>query len=59
MTGATLKWYMGLDSANIITFNDLSEAFVLQYKYNVDMAPDRDELCAMTQNDKESFKEYA
>ena len=50
---------MGLDSANIITINDLSEAFVLQYKYNVDMAPDRDELCAMTQNDKESFKEYA
>jgi hypothetical protein len=42
LTGATLRWYMGLDSASICTFNDLGEAFVKQYKYNVDMAPDRD-----------------
>lgn len=40
--GAALKWYMGLDSTQIQTLNDLGEAFILQYKYNVDMAPDRD-----------------
>ena len=28
LTGAALRWYMGLDSANIRTFNDLGEAFV-------------------------------
>ena len=50
---------MGLDSANIRSFNDLGEAFVKQYKYNVDMAPDRDPMRAMTQKDKETFKEYA
>ncbi|XP_050897818.1 uncharacterized protein LOC127104690 [Lathyrus oleraceus] len=59
LTGAALKWYMGLDSAKIRTFNDLGEAFVRQYKYNVDMDLDRDQLRAMYQKDKESFKEYA
>ncbi|KAI5429247.1 hypothetical protein KIW84_034025 [Lathyrus oleraceus] len=42
LTGAALRWYMGLDSASIRTFNDLGEAFVKQYKYNVDTALDRD-----------------
>ncbi|MCI71356.1 hypothetical protein A2U01_0092619, partial [Trifolium medium] len=50
---------MVLDSAQIRTFNDLSEAFVRQYKYNVDMAPDRDQLRAMSRKEKETFKEYA
>ncbi|KAI5408487.1 hypothetical protein KIW84_054364 [Lathyrus oleraceus] len=48
---------MGLDSANIQSFNDLGEAFVKQYKYNMDMAPDRDQLRAMSQKDKETFKD--
>ena len=56
--GAALRWYMSLDSANIRSFNDLGEAFVKQYKYNVDMAPDRDQLRSMSQKDKETFKEY-
>jgi hypothetical protein len=50
---------MGLDSASIRTFNDLGEAFVKQYKYNMDMASDRDQLRSMSQKDKETFKEYA
>jgi hypothetical protein len=28
LTDAALRWYMGLDSASIRTFNDLGEAFV-------------------------------
>ncbi|KAI5441646.1 hypothetical protein KIW84_010921 [Lathyrus oleraceus] len=48
LSGAALRWYMSLDSANIRSFNDLGEAFVNQYKYNVDMAPDRDQLRAMS-----------
>jgi hypothetical protein len=59
LTGAALKWYMGLDSTRIRTFNDLGEAFIRQYKYNLDMAPDRDQLGVMAQKDKETFKEYA
>jgi len=53
------KWYMNLDKTRIRTFRDLCEAFVQQYQYNVDMAPDRSDLQAMTQKDKETFKEYA
>jgi hypothetical protein len=59
LSGVALRWYMGLDSVNIRSFNDLGEAFVKQYKYNVDIAPDRDQLRAMSQKDKETFKEYA
>lgn len=43
---------MGLDSTQIRTFNDLGETFIRQYKYNVDMEPDRDQLRAMSQKDK-------
>jgi hypothetical protein len=50
---------MDLDRADIRTFNDLASAFMTQYNYNSFMAPDRDELRAMTQKEKESFKEYA
>ena len=50
---------MSLDSARIRTFNDLANAFIHQYSYNSDMAPDREQLRAMTQGDKETFLEYA
>ena len=49
---------MGLNSADIHSFHDLGETFVKQYKYNLEMAPDRDQLRSMAQKDKESFKEY-
>lgn len=48
LTSAALKWYMGLDSTQIQKFSNLCEAFVRHYKYNVDMAPDRDQLCVMS-----------
>ncbi|KAI5442749.1 hypothetical protein KIW84_011684 [Lathyrus oleraceus] len=48
---------MGLGSASIRTFNDLGEAFVKQYKYNVDTVPDKDQLRSMSQKDKETFKD--
>jgi len=47
-TGAALIWYMGLDRIDIKNFNDLFEAFVQRYNYNLYLAPDRDELQAMT-----------
>ncbi len=59
LTGTALKWYMNLDRAEIRTFNDLREAFVRQYKFNMDMAPDRSDLQAMAQEDDETFREYA
>jgi len=44
LTSAALNWYMNMDRAEIRTFNDLHEAFVQQYKFNVDMALDRSDL---------------
>ncbi|XP_039687022.1 uncharacterized protein [Medicago truncatula] len=59
LTGAALIWYMGLHKVDIKTFNDLCEAFVQRYNYNLHLAPNRKELQAMTMNDNESFKAYA
>lgn len=56
LTGVTICWDMGLNSGSIHTFNYLGEAFVKKYKYNVDMAPDHDQLRSMSQRDKEAFK---
>jgi len=44
LTGAALIWYMGLSKADIKTFEDLCEAFVQRYNYNLHLAPDRKEL---------------
>ena len=59
LSGASLKWYMGLEKDRIKSFQDLIDAFMRQYKYNLDMAPDRRQLQNMSQKEKESFKEYA
>ncbi|GAU45925.1 hypothetical protein TSUD_374230 [Trifolium subterraneum] len=59
LTGAALRWYMDLDRANVSSFNDLASAFIRQYNYNSYLAPDRDELRALSKKEKESFKEYA
>src|ERR1043165_5141888 len=58
LTSATLRWYMNLDISDIHSFNDLGEAFVKRYNYNMYTEPERDQLRAMVQKDKESFKEY-
>lgn len=36
---ASLDWYINLEPGNIRTWKYLSEAFLNQYKYNLDMAP--------------------
>ncbi|XP_058768767.1 uncharacterized protein LOC131642543 [Vicia villosa] len=59
LTGASLEWYMRLERANIRSWRDLVEAFIKQYQYNVDMAPNRTQLQNLAQKANESFKEYA
>jgi len=41
LASTTLSWYMHMEPARIRSWNDLIDAFLKQYKYNVDMAPDR------------------
>jgi hypothetical protein len=44
LSGAALSWYMRLDNAKIRKWKDLVEAFVKQYKYNMDITLDRTSL---------------
>jgi len=59
LAGTTLNWYMHLELARIRSWRDLVDAFLKQYKYNVDMAPDRLQLQNMSKKGSETFKEYA
>ncbi|XP_050909746.1 uncharacterized protein LOC127123584 [Lathyrus oleraceus] len=59
LKSASSKWYLTLDQTCIHCFQDLYDAFIKQYKYNMDIAFDRRQLLSMSQKDSESFKEYA
>ena len=57
--GVALNWYMHLEPTRISSWQDLVDAFLRQYKYNMDMAPDRMQLQNMSKKGSETFKEYA
>src|SRR3954467_2995643 len=50
---------MQLEKSLIRSWTDLANTFLKQYKYNLDMAPDRMQLQNLSQKKEESFKEYA
>ena len=50
---------MRLDNTRIHTWKDLVDAFIKQYTYNMDIAPDRTSLSNLEKGDKESIREYA
>src|SRR4051812_27348744 len=59
LSGASVDWYMQLEKSHIRSWTDLANTFLKQYKYNLDMAPDRMQLQNLSQKKEESFKEYA
>ena len=59
LSGATLNWYMRLDNTRIRSWKNLVDAFIKQYKYNMDIALDRTSLSNLEKNDRESIREYA
>src|ERR1044072_7821161 len=59
LTGASLEWYMHLERSHIRTWHDLVNAFLLQYQFNIDMAPNRTQLLGLSQKSGQTFKEYA
>ena len=40
LAGAAVIWYTNLEASRICTWKDLITAFLRQYQYNSDMAPD-------------------
>ena len=59
LTGPTTQWYIQLDNAHIHVWKDLADAFLKQYKQNIDRAPYRLDLQHMEKRSSESSKEYA
>jgi hypothetical protein len=59
LSDAALTWYMRLDNTNVKKWKDLVDAFMRQYKFNIDVGPDRLSLQAMEKDNKESIREYA
>ncbi|XP_050915072.1 uncharacterized protein LOC127130033 [Lathyrus oleraceus] len=53
LSGASLRWYMSLEQGRIQSWEDLADAFLRQYKYNLDMAPDRMQLQGMAMKENE------
>jgi hypothetical protein len=47
LTRSALSWYMRLDNIKIKTWKDLVDAFLKQYKFNLETTPDRTILMAM------------
>jgi len=59
LANTALSWYMHLEPARIRSWNDLVDSFLKQYKYNVDMAPNKLLLQNMSKKNSETFEEYA
>jgi hypothetical protein len=47
LSGSSLSWYMRLENVKIKKWKDLVEAFLKQYKFNLEIAPDRTSLMSM------------
>jgi hypothetical protein len=59
LTSSTLNWYMRLDNARIKKWTDMADAFLKQYKFNLEIAPDRFSLITMEKGTQESVRAYA
>ncbi|KAL4302462.1 hypothetical protein GQ457_10G004480 [Hibiscus cannabinus] len=59
LSGSVAQWYTQLSRVNIKTCQDLSKAFLEQYKHVTDMVPSRIVLQDMEPRSKESFRQYA
>ncbi|MCI13966.1 hypothetical protein A2U01_0035090, partial [Trifolium medium] len=55
LSGASLDWYMQLERTHIQTWKDLADAFLKQYKYNLDMALNHMQVQNVAQKNNESF----
>jgi Retrotransposon gag protein len=58
LTGPALKWFTSLDLSSIISFDHLSNLFIDQYSYNLDMKPRREDLESLRQEKNEPFVTY-
>lgn len=58
LSEASLDWYMQLEGTHIRTWREMAEAFLKNHQYNTYTVPNRTQLQNLTQNYKDTFKEY-
>jgi len=59
LTGSALSWYMRLDNARIKKWTNMANAFLKQYKFNLEITLDRTSLITMEKGTQESVRAYA
>jgi len=59
LTESALSWYMRLDNIKIKTWKYLVDAFLKQYKFNLETAHDATILMVMEKENRESVRAYA
>jgi len=59
LAGMAMNWYMLLEPARVRSWKDLVDTFLKQYKYNMDMTPNKMQLQNMMKKNSQTFKEYA
>ena len=58
LSDTALTWYIWLDNTKVKTWKDLVDAFIRQYKFNMDVGLDRSSLQSMEKDNKEFMREY-
>jgi hypothetical protein len=58
LTGSALSWYMSLDNTRIKKWADLTSAFLKQYKFNLEIMPNRTSLIIMEKGTQKSVRAY-
>lgn len=59
LTGPAAIWFIQLEKTKINSWEDLANAFITQYKFNIEVPPDRFDLQKESILSGESFHEYA
>ncbi|XP_075105398.1 uncharacterized protein LOC107790032 [Nicotiana tabacum] len=59
LTGVASEWFLDQDTSRWYVWNDMAQAFVNQFQYNIYIAPDRIFLSNLKKKPSESFREYA
>ena len=58
LSDVVLTWYIRLDNTKVKKWKDLVDAFIRQFKFNMDGGPDRLSLQTMKKDNKQSIREY-
>nr|XP_033516779.1 uncharacterized protein LOC117281082 isoform X2 [Nicotiana tomentosiformis] len=59
LIGVASEWFMDQETSHRHVWDDMAQAFVKQFKYNIDIAPDHNFLSNLKKKSTESFRQYA